>query len=198
MSWNVMIGTQKSRMRRRVIVLAGLLSLGSLGTGCAPSAPRSEEAATIRLALNWFPDTQHAGFYAAEVFEEFKQQGLSVEIIPGGPAAPIVQNVALKQVEFAVANADQILMARAQGAPIVAVLASMQTSPRCIMIHRESGIQSLGDLRDLTLARWERVRHLPSSCSRSSPWKMSRSFPTPAAWRCSSKTRGCAAGLCVQ
>ena len=93
--------------------------------------------------LNWFPDTQHAGFYAAEVFGEFAQQQLSVRIIPGGPAAPIVQNVALKQVEFAVANADQILMARAQGAPVVAILASMQTSPRCIMVHRESGIQSL-------------------------------------------------------
>jgi NitT/TauT family transport system substrate-binding protein len=128
------------------------LGLACLLNGCVPAARQPEDSDRIRVALNWLPDSQHAGFYAADVFGDFAAQQLSVQIIPGGPAAPIVQNVALKQVEFAVANADQVLMARAQGAPVVAVLASMQTSPRCIMVHRETGILSLHELRDLTLA----------------------------------------------
>jgi NitT/TauT family transport system substrate-binding protein len=129
-----------------------LLSLALTGLGCAPSARDEQTADEVRLALNWLPDSQHAGFYAADVFGLFQRHGLHVRLIPGGPAVPIVQNVALKQVEFAVANADQVLMARAQGAPVVAVLASMQTSPRCIMVHREAGIRSLRELRDVRLA----------------------------------------------
>jgi NitT/TauT family transport system substrate-binding protein len=35
---------------------------------------------------------------------------------------------------------------------VVAVFAAMQTSPRCIMVHRESGISSLRDLKDITLS----------------------------------------------
>jgi NitT/TauT family transport system substrate-binding protein len=141
-----------SRHQAKRAVALSLACWGLWGGGCAPSAREPGGATVVQLALNWFPDAQHAGFYAADVFGLFEQQELQVRIIPGGPAAPVVQNVALRQVEFAVANADQVLMARAQGAPIVAVLACMQTSPRCIMVHRELGIDSLHELRDVTLA----------------------------------------------
>jgi NitT/TauT family transport system substrate-binding protein len=132
-------------------IAATCAALAATG-GCAPPPRAAEDAAPIRLALNWFPDAQHAGFYAAEVFGLYDQQQLDVQILPGGPAAPVIQNVALRRVDFAVANADQILMARAQGAPVVAILACMQSSPRCIMVHRESGIRSLDQLSNVTLA----------------------------------------------
>jgi NitT/TauT family transport system substrate-binding protein len=136
----------------RYSVPLALLGMAMYTAGCAPSKVDRESAPAIRLSLNWFPDSQHAGFYAAEAFGLFQQQQLPVRIIPGGPATPVVQYVAQRQTDFAVANADQILMARAAGAPVVAVLASMQDSPRCIMVHQEAGIQSLRNLRDVTLA----------------------------------------------
>jgi NitT/TauT family transport system substrate-binding protein len=139
------------RCAARAVVL-WLTCLGVWAGGCGPSSRDRETDSTVQLALNWFPDAQHAGFFAADVFGLFQQHQLRVQIIPGGPAAPVVQTLALRQVDFAVANADQILMARAQGAPVVAVLACMQTSPRCIMVHRQLGIRSLHELRDVTLA----------------------------------------------
>jgi NitT/TauT family transport system substrate-binding protein len=59
------------------------------------------------------------------------------------------------RVEFGIGNADQILMARQQDAPLVAVMASMQDNPRCIMVHQSRGFKVLADLRDLTLAMEE-------------------------------------------
>jgi NitT/TauT family transport system substrate-binding protein len=56
------------------------------------------------------------------------------------------------RVHFAVENADQVLLARKEGADLVAVMAVMQDSPRCIMVHEKSGIRSLADLHDITLA----------------------------------------------
>jgi NitT/TauT family transport system substrate-binding protein len=116
--------------------------------GCREPVPTT----TIDVALNWFPDAQHAGFYGATKWVQFSDPKYELRIVPGGPAAPIVQNVALKRSTFGVASADQILLARGQGTPIVAVMASMQTSPRCIMVHRERAPASLRDLRDCTLA----------------------------------------------
>lgn len=124
------------------------LWVGCIGT----QAPDDVTDETVTLALNWFPDSQHGGFYAAEHFGFFKDEGLQVKIEPGGPGAPVVQNVGLGRVAFGVGNADQILLAREQQIPLVALMASMQNSPRCLMVHRESGITNFEQLKGIKLA----------------------------------------------
>lgn len=110
----------------------------------------------VRLALNWFPEAEHGGFYAAQVHGYYRREGLEVEILGGGPDAPVIQRVATGGVEFGVTNADDVLHARAQQAPVVALFAPYQTNPRCIMVHAASGIDSIGGIADLTLALSQR------------------------------------------
>ncbi len=120
----------------------------------APPAPRNGTATVAQpatLQLNWFPEAEHGGFYAALVHGYYEDEGLQVTILPGGPGAPVIQQVATGRVDFAVANADQVLLGREQGAPVVAVMTAMQDSPRCIMVHEKSGINSLLELKNLTL-----------------------------------------------
>jgi NitT/TauT family transport system substrate-binding protein len=104
------------------------------------------------IALNWFPEAEHAGFYAAESAGLYTAKGLDLKLVPGGPGAPVLQQVATGRVDFGVSNADEVLIARAQGLPVVAVFAPIQTSPRVIMVHEESGIKALSGLQNLTLA----------------------------------------------
>ncbi|MBK8803757.1 MAG: ABC transporter substrate-binding protein [Fibrobacteres bacterium] len=111
----------------------------------------SAQAATT-IALNWFPEAEHGGFFAAQAGGLYKAAGLDVKLLPGGPGVPVLQQVATGRVDFGVSNADDVLIARSQGVPVVAVLAPIQTSPRVIMVHQESGIKTLADLKDLTLA----------------------------------------------
>ena len=130
-----------------------LLTVGLVGCGSAPEpSPSSRELTKVTLALNWFPEAEHGGYYAALVNGYFKEEGLDVEIQPGGPGVPIIQNVATKRVMFGVANADQVLVGRNEQADVVALLAPLQMSPRCIMVHKGSGIRRLEDLKDMTLA----------------------------------------------
>ena len=110
------------------------------------------ELRPVKLALNWFPEAEHGGFYAALVHGYFEEEGLNVEIQSGGPGAPVIQNVATGRVEFAVANADQVLLGRDQQAPVLAVMTAMQNSPRCIMVHDKTGPAELLKLRDMTLS----------------------------------------------
>lgn len=124
---------------RQFLFIAGIASAGVA-------------AAETTIALNWFPEAEHAGFYAAQADGLYGKAGLKVKLLPGGPGAPVLQQVATGRVDFGVSNADEVLIARSQGVPVVAVMAPIQTSPRVIMVHEKSGIRKLSDLKDLTLA----------------------------------------------
>lgn len=123
-------------------------------TAVAPPTAGETSLASVRLALNWYPEAEHGGYFAADEGGSFEAQGLQVELIPGRPGASrlILQELATGRVEFAVSSADQVVEQRAKGLPIVALLAPVQHSPRCIMVHASSGISSLEELADVELA----------------------------------------------
>ena len=127
--------------------------------GCQPEKPtsrvtRSTVAGTsvdatpidVTLALNWFPEAEHGGFYAALVHGYFVEEGLNVTIRPGGPKSPVIPEVADGKIDFGVDNADKLLLGRAQQADVVVVMNPIQNSPRCIMVHKKSGLTRLEDL----------------------------------------------------
>ncbi len=101
--------------------------------------------------LNWFPEAEHGGFYAAQVHGIFEQHGLQVELRPGGPSAPVAQELVAGRVQFAIGNADDVLVFREQDVPVVALMAPIQDTPRCIMVHESAQVGSLQELGGLTL-----------------------------------------------
>ncbi len=111
----------------------------------------STELKKVSLQLNWFPEAEHGGYYAALVHEFFEEEGLDVEILAGGPNSPVIQKLVSGQADFIVGNADQVLTSRAKDSNAVALFAPLQTSPRCIMVHESAGIETLADLKDMTL-----------------------------------------------
>ena len=124
---------------------------GTNGTSTAADATTGK-LRKVKLLLNWFPEAEHGGFYAAQVHGYYRDAGLDVEILPGGPNVPVVQQVATKQVDFAIANADPICFGRAEEAPVVALMAPLQTSPRCLIVHEKSGIKKFDDIQNMTVA----------------------------------------------
>ncbi len=123
--------------------------------GCQESTtPTQKEAGLtkVRLQLNWVPEAEHGGFYAANVYGFYKQAGIEVEIIPGGVSAPVLQQVAMDRVEFGVINSDWIILGRNDGVKVQALMAPIQNSPRCILVRPEVGAKTFADLKNLTLA----------------------------------------------
>ncbi|HEX5442437.1 MAG TPA: ABC transporter substrate-binding protein [Pirellulales bacterium] len=129
--------------------------------GCTPRQDREDKPSSgaqslqltkVRLALNWYPEAEHGGYYAALTQGYYRQEGLEVEIIKGGPKAPVIPQVDKGQFEFGVYNADGLVTARSKDAAVVAVLAPLQISPRAIMVHAASGIDDFSKLKNVTLA----------------------------------------------
>jgi NitT/TauT family transport system substrate-binding protein len=134
------------------ILLAAAAALAGCGRSTADRETANDGLTQVTLQLNWFPEVEHGGFYAALVHGYYKDAGLDVTIRSGGPETPVVQLVARGNATFGVVNADNVLFGRAQQAPIVALLASLQNSPRCLIVHESSGIQGFDDLRNMTIA----------------------------------------------
>jgi NitT/TauT family transport system substrate-binding protein len=98
------------------------------------------------LALNWKPEPEFGGFYEALFKKYYEAAGLKINILPGGAGQPVTQMVAGKKVKFGIAAADEVILARAQGAKVVALFAVYQNNPQGFMVHPERKIKSLKEL----------------------------------------------------
>jgi NitT/TauT family transport system substrate-binding protein len=119
-------------MRRRDFLLIAAAGL----TACGKSSHK------IRLALNWKPEPDFGGFYAAP----YQKYGLDVEILPGGAGTPTIQMVGAGSAEFGIVAADELVVARSRGNDVVAVFAVFQNNPLGIMVHASRKLTSLADV----------------------------------------------------
>jgi NitT/TauT family transport system substrate-binding protein len=148
------------------VVSFGLLTLsGLLISGCnQPDNPKANVAAQksepspngsakdkVVLQLNWYPEAEHGGFYAAKVHGIFDKYNLDVEILPGGRSSTVPQELTIGRIQFGIINADELLLARQEGVDIVSLMAPLQTSPRCLLVRADSGIKGFDQLSGLTL-----------------------------------------------
>ncbi|MEI6239182.1 MAG: ABC transporter substrate-binding protein [Planctomycetia bacterium] len=130
---------------RPLLALGCILALAGCGAPATPPAAASRGTPVV-LQLNWFPEAEHGGFYTALVDNVYESEGLAVEIRPGGRSAPIASELAAGRVQFAVANAEDVVTFRSQGADIVTVMAACQHHPRCLLMRTDSGVNTFEDL----------------------------------------------------
>jgi NitT/TauT family transport system substrate-binding protein len=134
----------------RLTILLTLLAL--IGCSKSDQPPTSSTPTKVKLALNWKPEPEFGGFYAAQLNGAYKKQNLDVEIMSGGDQ--VAQMIAAGQVDFGILAADEVVTARSKGIDLVALFAVYQTNPQGIMTHEARGFKSLADVftNDGTLA----------------------------------------------
>ena len=127
-------------------VIGILAALLCMGCGKAKNSADSAKPIKVTLQLNWKPEPQFGGFYAAEVENVYQRHGLEVTITAGGAGAPTVEMIGAGTVPFAIVSADEILRARAKGNKVVGLFAVYQTNPQGIMTRASRGFKTLGDV----------------------------------------------------
>lgn len=138
---------------RRASFLAIALSLFCIAVVGCHSRASSSGLVPVKFQADWYPQPEHGGFYDAIVKGYYKDEGLDVEIIPGGPYVSSDVLVASGAVQFGMNSSDHILQAIANAnEPIVAIGATMQHDPQGIMIHADSPVHTWTDLNGHTVA----------------------------------------------
>ncbi|MGH2531629.1 MAG: ABC transporter substrate-binding protein, partial [Thermomicrobiales bacterium] len=140
--------------RRMAIGRFAALALGTAAgglSGMRPVRAQDDEPVEVSVALDWYPNANHAGLYLARERNDFAEEGLEVE--PYTPADPttVLQTVGAGQDAFGISYQTDVLLARAQGVPVVAVAALVQHPLLCVMATEEQGIARPADLAGRTV-----------------------------------------------
>ncbi|HEY3164446.1 MAG TPA: ABC transporter substrate-binding protein [Candidatus Limnocylindrales bacterium] len=122
----------------------------SVGPSVGPSST-PPPTATVRLALDWTPNTDHTGFYVARSKGWYRDAAIDLKILPYGSAAPEDLLVA-HQAECGISFQDSMTFAVARGADIVSVAAILQKTASAIGVLADGPIQRPRDLDGKTYA----------------------------------------------
>jgi putative hydroxymethylpyrimidine transport system substrate-binding protein len=136
---------------KAVLPLLCLAALVAAGCGEKDDVLEPAGSKRVELMLDYFPNADHAGIYAAQAGGHFEQAGLAVEIRePPDPAAPIKQ-VAAGRVDLAISYEPEVLRARDQGLAVVSLGAIVREPLTSIMSLPEAKIRRPRDLRGKTV-----------------------------------------------
>jgi putative hydroxymethylpyrimidine transport system substrate-binding protein len=131
-----------------VLVLAALL-LAACGERKEPTSAPAQQR--LRLMLDYFPNADHAGIYAAKAYGDFSRAGLDVQVqTPSDPAAPL-KLLAAGKVDLAVSYEPELLLARDKGLKLVAVGALVQKPLTSIMSIGKHAIDDPAQLKGKTV-----------------------------------------------
>jgi putative hydroxymethylpyrimidine transport system substrate-binding protein len=112
------------RLTCAVLALAAALAVAACGERTESTAPAKRES--LRLMLDYFPNADHAGLYAAQGTGAFDRVGLDVDLqTPSDPSAPL-KLLAARRVDLAISYEPELLLARDQGQKLIAVGALVQ------------------------------------------------------------------------
>ncbi len=129
----------------------------SAGTASASAAAGGGEAATVRLQLQWTPQAQFAGYFAAQEQGYYEAENLTVEILEGGPTiVPHQVGSAEGGPEFTISWVPKVLEAReAGGSDLVNIAQVFQRSGTLSVSWKDSGIASPCDFKGKKVGVWD-------------------------------------------
>jgi ABC-type nitrate/sulfonate/bicarbonate transport system substrate-binding protein len=110
-------------MRRTAMIVCALLFVLA---GCAGPDPAAPGTRTVRVALDWTPNTNHTGLFVAQQQGWFREAGLDVQFLPYNDTSPDTL-VASGAADFGISFQDSFTFSKATGADLTSVMAILQT-----------------------------------------------------------------------
>ncbi|MEF3404584.1 ABC transporter substrate-binding protein [Agromyces sp. CCNWLW203] len=152
--------------RRRFATIGGALAISAalVLTACSGSGDGSGgdagdggdggDLTSVKLQLQWLPQGQFAGYFAAVDQGYFEEEGLDVEIIPSGGDIVPQDALANGDVDYAIAWVPKVLGSIEQGANLTNIAQIFQKSGTLQVSWADSGIDSVADFEGKKIGSW--------------------------------------------
>lgn len=130
-----------------VVVTVAIIVVAGMVGGCHTGVEKPTDQVSVQL--KWVHQAQFAGLYAADRKGFYAEENIDVTLKPGGidmPPDKMITDLITGETTFAIVGADQLLTARSQGKPIVAIAVVFQRNPFVYISLKGSGIRRPQDL----------------------------------------------------
>lgn len=124
----------KTTITKAVVAVAMTLGAGSA---------HAEEG--ITLVLNWVPTADHMPYFYAKSQGWYTEAGIDLNIEVGRGSSAAAQKVGVGMAPFGIADMSTLMLAKAQGADVKAVMAVYANSPQGFYWLKSRGINSPED-----------------------------------------------------
>jgi putative hydroxymethylpyrimidine transport system substrate-binding protein len=139
-------------MRWLTLLLLAGLALAACGEKPEPSGGAQQRDA-FTVVLDYYPNADHAGIYAAQAQGLYAKAGLDVKIVQPPDAAAPLKLLRAGRGDIAISYEPELLLARDAGAEdLVSVAALVQEPLTSVMALPSSGIRSAADLKGKRVA----------------------------------------------
>ncbi len=151
-------------MRRWVVSVFGLMLILALIAGCQSEKDNNQSNNSIpnqkvTVGLYWWPSIEFAPVYASLKEGYFAEENLDVELMHGGydnedNYIEMLPRLLSGEADFITLMSDQVMQARAQGQPVVAIASLYQRFPNALASLESSGIKTPTDLKGKRIILW--------------------------------------------
>ena len=133
-------------MKKTLLAAAAATALLMASTGAF--------AESVKLQLKWVTQAQFAGYYVAQAKGYYKDAGLDVTIMPGGPDINPEQVLAGGGADVVVDWMPSALATREKGSPVVNIAQPFKRSGMMLTCRKDSGVATPADFKGKTLGVW--------------------------------------------
>ena len=148
--------SKKSKIIGLILALTLVVaSIGSL-TGCGGSGGSENDEGLDKLTLQslWLPQGQFAGIYAAQEKGFYEEEGIDLEILPGGTDISSEDQVENDVAQIGTAFYSSVLTYQEAGYDFVNIFQTFEESPQYLVTKKSSGITKGADLKGKKVGSW--------------------------------------------
>jgi NitT/TauT family transport system substrate-binding protein len=143
-----------SRRMSAIGIAAAMLVVAACGSGGASSGASAGALTPVKFQLKWVAQTQFAGYYAAVDQGYYKDVGLDVSLLLGGPNINEVQIVATGGADMGTTWLPSMLQSREGGTDLVGIAQVYQRSGTRMASFKKANITSPKDMGGKRIGSW--------------------------------------------
>ncbi|MBM7572696.1 ABC transporter substrate-binding protein [Aquibacillus albus] len=140
-----------------------LISLFLLLTACNQEAKgtSADSLEEVSIQLKWVPQAQFAGVYVADDKGFYEEEGIDIEIVPGGPDIVPEQQVANGVADVGITSLEGLLVNRDNGLPLQSIAQIQQVSSKYLIAKKSTGIDSPEEMKGKKVSTWMGGKQFP-------------------------------------
>jgi len=140
--------------------LIGAIVVISCLAGCDSS---QKDLDAVTLQLNWYHEAEFVGYYMADAKGFYEDEGISVNILEGGPEIAARLRILDGKADFAIATFGEQQKLLEAGEPTVAIMTVFQIPPLVMFSLADSGINEpkdmIGKRIGIKNSYWQDIAH---------------------------------------